>query len=133
MPLMSLGEAGEAAPVQPAPNWRHRPPSSVESSTQISAARWRGGGSGISEFCLPGSPDNFTLGLPLRQIEGTLYVAGREAFRGRAFPGWAQVTPPNQPARIELNGPYDQLHLFIPRAVLQRCHEESFESSAPSD
>ncbi|HEX8533406.1 MAG TPA: AraC family transcriptional regulator [Allosphingosinicella sp.] len=124
--LESVSEPG----IQEEPAWRSLP-SRLHDSKRLVVGRWRGGGDAIEEHEWSGDPDRFTIGFPLRQTQGALYVGQRLAMRGRALPGWVQITPPVQGARIEQLGRYDQLHLFVPRRLLIDCYEEAYDRSAP--
>jgi AraC family transcriptional regulator len=89
----------------------------------LSASRWTGFASEAQEETSSIDPDCHVLGIALRPMDLTAFVAQKLIHDGRVQQGTIRVNEPGQQLRGIFRGGYDTLHLHIKNAVIDECIE----------
>ena len=93
-------------------------------SLRVRASRWHGLGAGSREVQAKTPRDGYMVGIVLRTMNLSLSINGKCVHDGVATPGMLHVAEPGTLMRCLFRGPYDTLHLHVPKRLIAECLQD---------
>ena len=103
----------------------------ISSLSKVVATRWHSGSERTQEFGAETPADCHVVKIVLRNTNIRFKVSGRTVHDGVTTPGMVHVTEPAVSVRCLFRGPYDVLHLHVPRNLIAECARDMTGHPAP--
>jgi AraC family transcriptional regulator len=109
--------------------WRHRPQPWPPNA--LAVTRWRADGRQTTEVSTETPEDVYVIGITLRRSNLRFSICDRIAFDGVAMPGTLMITQPGAVASCTYQGPFDELHVHIPKTLMAGYANELPDRQTP--